>query len=280
MSEPEKSIIDLARGPGAQKESAPEVAPRPQMRRDEAAGASNIKDAISQLLKKVESKKGWVSITLPSRGVFNEGIKEVKIRPFTYEDERILRSVTRVNEGIKAVSTLMERCIEGISYSDLSLYDKHYLLFKLREISYGNEYPVGIECQHCGEENSLAIELDQLKVDYANEGMEYPTPVVLPDSEVTAYINCPRAKDEGLLNNPAALTDSLWKFIERIESHSDRGIIQGFLTKTTAKDIAVVRQSIFSRKIGLQTDVRFICKHCNADEVMNLPINENFFSVS
>jgi len=280
MSEREKSIIDLARGPAGAPKEEPEVEKRPQMMRDENKEASNIKDAISELLRNVESKKAWITISLPSRGVFNEGIKEVKIRPFTYEDERILRSVTKLNQGVKAVGTLMERCIEGIPYKDLSLYDKHYLLFKLREISYGNEYPVGIECQQCGEENSLSIELDKLGVDYADEEMEYPIPVVLPDSEITAYVRCPRAKDEGILNNPSALTDSLWKFIDKLESHSDRGIIQGFLKKTTAKDITVLRQTIFSNKIGLKTEVRFICKHCSADEIMTLPINESFFSVS
>jgi hypothetical protein len=280
MSEPEKTIIDLARERNIPKGDEPKTAPRPQMRRDQESEASDIKDAISDLLKKVESKKGWSTIELPTRGVFNNGIKEVRIRPFTYEDERILRSVTKVNDGVRAVSTLMERCVEGIPYEELSLYDKQFLLFKLREISYGNEYPVEIECRSCGEENSLAVELDKLGVNYVDPDLEHPTPVFLPDSEVTAYVKCPRAKDEAILSNPAALTDALWKFVEKIETYNDRGVIQGFLTKTTAKDITKLRQSIFSQGIGLNLDVRFVCKHCGADELLTLPINESFFSVS
>lgn len=283
----EKTIIDLAskgqappnpRGDVAQ--GAPEAAKRPQVRREEAKGSDAISEALNELLSKVEAKKDWVTLKLPSNGVFNEGVSEIEVRPFVYEDERILRSVTKASEGLKAVETLMERCVRGISYRDLSLYDKHYLLFKLREISYGAEYPVEIECQACGEVNALAIQLDQLVVNYASEDHEYPKAVKLPDSEVTAFVTCPRAHHERMFSDPNALTEKLWQFVERLDGYNDRGVIQAFLSKTTAKDITLLRQEIFSDKIGIDTNVRFKCRDCNADEVMTLPMNENFFSVS
>jgi len=286
MSE-EKTIIDLAKKhlseektQKSQETTEPESIQRPSMRRQESEKENHIKDALNDLLAKVETKKDYIPIKLPSMGVFNEGIDTVEIRPFTYEDERILRSVTKMNEGIVAISTLMRRCVKGIEYSNLSLFDKNYLLFKLREISYGDDYEISVTCQECQEKNDLSVKISKLRVDYADPNMEYPKKVYLPDSEVDVYVRCPRAEDEKLLGNSASLTDSLWKFVDRIKDYEERGIIQEFLSKTTAKDITTLRQAIFSDNIGLNYDVRFKCSNCNSDERTTLPMNESFFSVS
>ena len=74
--------------------------------------------------------------------------------------------------------------------------------------------------------------------------------------------------------------DNLWRFVAKVEDHEERAIIQQFIAKTTAKDVTVIRQALFDQNIGLQTNVRFKCRKCGADEVVDLPMNENFFSVS
>ena len=68
--------------------------------------------------------------------------------------------------------------------------------------------------------------------------------------------------------------EAVGKKVRSIEDTTDE------TTKTTAKDITALRQAIFGDKIGLNSNVRFRCKECGADESMVLPMNENFFSVS
>ena len=57
-------------------------------------------------------------------------------------------------------------------------------------------------------------------------------------------------------------------------------IIQGFILKTSGKDITVLRNAIFSNDYGLQTKVNFICNSCEESSEVDLPINESFFDVS
>lgn len=280
----EKSLIDLAKthisGPQENAEEG-DVPKRPRPASNQVKESNEIKDALNKLLAKANEKKGWVSIDLPSKGYLNPGCDgTIKIRPFTFEDEKILRSVINLREGTAAIKELVERCTDGIVYREMALVDKAYILFKLREISYGNLYPINAPCTSCGDVNELTIELDKLPVEYATEEIEDPKPVKLPDSEVTAYVKYPRAHHESLLENLRDLTDNLWRFVDSIEEYSDRGIVQQFIGKTTAKDVALLRSSIFNTELGLQTEVRFRCSTCSSDEVIDLPMNENFFSVN
>lgn len=285
----EKSLLDIAKAhmSGDSPASSEEAQSGVPMRPPNMAPDNNLKESndlnkiLEGLLSKVKDKKDWVSVKLPTMGYLNpESDGTVEIRPFTFEDEKILRSVMGINDGVEAIASLLSRCVRGIDYLTLSLIDKAYILFKLREISYGNTYPVEATCRQCGDVNDLTIELDKIPVMYAKKEIEDPRPIKLPDSEVTAYLRFPRTKDEELLADVRSLTENLWRFVAKIEEHEDRSIIQRFISKTTAKDIAVIRQGLFDQDLGLQTSVRYNCRKCGADETVDLPLNENFFSVS
>jgi len=279
MSE-EKTILDLAKAGAAQQEASnpgsPQVPVSNQRQED-----SSVSDALSELLSKVESKGAWVPVKLPSLGKYNEGLGDtIELRPFNFEDEKILRSVKNMTDIKNAVTTLFNRCTRGIPYPQMSLVDKSYLLFKLREISYGAEYPIEAECQSCQTKNELTIELDKLGTNYASDDASAEMTIMLPDSEVEASIRIPRTVDEPLLDNPAALMDNLWRFVTRVGTHTERIIIQNFITKTSARDVAVIRESIFGDKAGLETKVMFRCLQCDSEQITELPLNENFFSVN
>ncbi len=158
-----KSIIDLAkeatRPPSGEipTPSNAEAPPAPVNPKQDPQGAS-IDAALKSLLSNVEDKKAWLPLTLPSMG-FAGYSKEIRIRAFTFEDEKILRGIQNANQGDKVITQLISRCVEGVDVADLTIFDKTFLLFKLREISYGDEYNIEGECGGCGTPNELLVTL-------------------------------------------------------------------------------------------------------------------------
>ena len=269
-----KSIIDIAQA--AQSSQAQTQAPATAPTQEVKQG-----DVLKQLLEKVEQKTAWVPLDLPGNGVLSGGEnKTIKIRPFTFEDEKILRSVKKASQSSKVLETLIQRATQDVNYHKLTLVDKTFILFKLRELSYGNNYEVEIECPQCGEKNGLMIELDKLPVVTLDEDVELDTKITLPDSEVEVEFRYPMAQDEAVLADVENVMDNLFRFVKSINGHDSRIIIQKFLTKTTGKDVLTLQKKIFGMDFGIQSRVNFICNACNADSAIELPINESFFNVS
>tara|TARA_R110002012_G_scaffold313996_1_gene526279 strand:+ start:10662 stop:11486 length:825 start_codon:yes stop_codon:yes gene_type:complete len=270
-----RSIIDIARAAESKQPETPEVqSSRIQTDTSEAT-------ALKDLLQKLDSKIAWVDVELPSRGLLSDGANTtVQVRPFTFEDEKILRTAKNANQAANTLKTLIHRAVKGMDYDTLPLSDKTFLLFKLREISYGNEYPIDIECTACEAKNSLNVELDKLPIKYLEEGSLEDPKITLPDSEVEVEYRYPMADDDASLTDMEQMMDNLWKFIKSVGGHDSRMVIQGFISKTTGKDVLTLQNKIFGADFGLQTKVNFICNNCEADSVIDLPLNESFFNVN
>ena len=291
MSE-NKSIIDLATasmGGEAPKPNAaapnlsggvPENFKPSQHRGTAPSDEADPKNILAELLKNVQDKIAWVDLELPSRGFTNGGVGTVQIRPFTFEDEKILRGITKVSEGSAVVSKLISRCLKGIDYADLLIVDKNYILYKLRAMSYGEDYKIQATCPECAYESHLTVGLNDLPVKYAESLEDLQRKFTLPDSEVEVVLHTLTTKDENLIEKTSQITDNLWRFIKTINGHSGRSVTQGFVAGTTAKDISVIRNSIFNDDLGMQTLVNFVCRECDNHSALDLPINESFFDAN
>ena len=274
-----KSIIDLAKEATRPPETPQDTSPEPTRRvnpKSDPHGAS-IDAALKSLLSKVEDKKGWVPLNLPSKG-FAGYQDTINIRAFLFEDEKILRSIQNISGGDKIINSLISRCTEGVEVEDLCIFDKTYILFKLREISYGDEYTIEGQCSECLEANELTVNISELVVNYATD--ELVKEVTLPDSQVIATIRPVLSKDEVLFKKASDIMDNLWRFVVSIGGHTERMIVQKFITQTTAKDITVIRETLLDEKAGLDMRIRFECNSCGSEEKMALPLNDNFFAVS
>ena len=271
-----RSIIDIAQAAKKEQQTAPEAPQTSRVQTDNSQA-----DALQELLKKVDSKIAWVDIELPSRGLLSVGANsEVQIRPFTFEDEKILRTVRNANQVADIIKVLLNRAVKNLDYDKLTLADKTFLIFKLREISYGNDYAIDLECPKCTAKNSLNVELSRLPVKYLDRDSLEATKVTLPDSEVEVEFRYPMADDDANMTDVGAIMDGLWKFVKSVGGHDSRMIIQQFISKTTGKDVLTLQSKIFGTDYGLQTKVNFICNSCGADSALELPLNESFFSVS
>jgi|10_taG_2_1085330.scaffolds.fasta_scaffold04439_2 hypothetical protein len=275
----EKSIIDLAQGRGPQ---APEGAPsseentmRPHERAENHKGdkTREMSNILNSLLENVQDAGKYIDVELPSRGL-------VQLRPFNYEDEKVLRSVKKGQNAQNVLTNLIGRCVKDLDVNELGTGDFTFLLFKLRELSYGDNYKITVECEDCGEKNELEVQLSKLNVNYADENYSKPIKVLLPDSKKTATLRRPKIKDAASMDDLEKLMNNLWRFVTDIEGHSDRMLIQNFIKKTTVRDVATVREALLSEEVGLDTAVRFLCRACESDTSVALPMTADFFTVS
>ena len=300
----EKSLIDLAREhmdaagadpnqgvdipeqPAASPERTAQVQAPPPPKPEEVPVATDVfdgtvKDAVGDLLSNIKDAGDWRTLELPSRGkAYVESNGFVQIRPFTYKEEKRLRSIKKTSQATKVIRQLVTDCVEGLDYDSMTLEDKNYILFKLRQISYGDDYTITSPCQHCEADNQLIVEISKVPVNYAPDDYHEPFLITLPDSEQPVAFITPRCNDEHLINDFGDITENLWRWCISVGKYKDERIKQEFFKQTTVRDIAFFREELLKSRYGMKNEVVFECQSCGEDNESALPFNENFFSVS
>ena len=78
------------------------------------------------------------------------------------------------------LNIILQKCTTNIDVFDLLSIDKLYLIMKLREISYGNEYNTLLICKECQAENPTTVKLSELTVNPVPDNFSDPVEVNLP----------------------------------------------------------------------------------------------------
>ena len=302
--EKEKSLIDLARehmdkegadpGQGVDMPTQPATSPeriaqepaKPAPTGDQTPQASEVfdgtvSDAIGDLLSDVQTNTDWRPLELPSRGkAYIESDGFVQIRPFGYAEERKLRSIKKSAQASKVIKALFAACVTGLDYDGMTLEDKNYILFKLREISYGDDYTIKAECPECDATSTLTLSISKVPVVYAPDDYKEPFSISLPDSKQELVYVSPRCNDEKYLGDVNTLTENLWRFMISIGKYKDERIKREFLKATTVKDLVYFREQLIGDHYGMKKEISYDCAGC--DEVVEtlIPFTESFFSVN
>tara|TARA_R100000951_G_C2633449_1_gene178475 strand:+ start:644 stop:1387 length:744 start_codon:yes stop_codon:yes gene_type:complete len=235
-------------------------------------------EIINDLLKDLPSDTA-VEVDLPSENkVYNleDPGSPITVRPMTFEDEKAL---VGSKKGDDPVNIILQRCTSNIKISDLLSMDKLYLIMKLREISYGDDYNTLLVCTHCKEENPTTIKLSTLNVNPVPDDFEDPITVMLPTLKKEAKIRLPRVRDEKIMMDTETALDQLWRFVVEIAGHTDKSVIAPVIDKLPLKDVRTILNSIKS-DYGVDTKIKFECNSCGGVSIVDLPIDANFFDVS
>lgn len=209
-------------------------------------------------------------VTLPSG-------KEATLRPITFDEEKQIISLSK--KGIDPSMVLLDSCVTDIDKSDILLVDKIYLLFKLRELSFGSVYKFIVGCPACKQENRISIDLNDMPV-VSMEEMGREVEIDLPMCKRKAVVKLASVSDEKFIADSEVLMDNLWRFIVSIDGVDNDMVIQKVLHKLPAGDINKMISTVMCEGYGLTTEIRVLCSHCDHDSVMELPLNKNFFSAS
>ena len=210
------------------------------------------------------------TVTLPSGGV-------ATLRPITFEEEKQILSLSK--KGVDPSQVLIENCVSDIDKSDILLVDKIYILFKLRELSFGSVYKFVVGCPSCHQENRISVDLNDMPV-VSLEDMGREVEIQLPMCKKPAKVKLASMSDEVYMSDPELLMDNLWRFIISINDVENDMVIQRVIKKLPAGDINTIMSTVMCEGYGLTTEIRVLCSHCGHDSVMELPLNKNFFSAS
>ena len=281
----DESIVDLVKKHQAQTGiTSPENADQAAVIQKAQAMSESIpvdtrtEEVLANLLKNVTSKLQWITIELPSQGLlYPSGQNQVDIRPLTYDDERILKSVAAVKDPDSVIEKLLRNCIRGVDASELTPQDRLYILFRIRGLSYGDKYPIDHDCEKCGSTSKLEISIQSLEVNRLTpEHMEF----TLPDSEQDVVIKLPRLQDSHLFNTVEAMHENLPQFVYSIGGVTDKTIVEAFIQKTTVRDVDILRNRVYDSEYGMENHFFYNCQGCGMKNKVPIELNASFFTAS
>lgn len=234
--------------------------------------------ALEELFGKI--KDASMSITdLPSRGKFYTDFESIKISPLKFLDEQLILTGKGLEKDI--VTELLEKTVEGIDVSEILLMDKNYLLMKLREVSYGDDYEFSIVCRNCNHESRSKIELSkQLNMSQVPDDFEDPRTIKLPKLGVDVVIRLPRNREERYFSDTETSYQNLYRFIVSINGNTDPVFISKAINLMEIADVKKIYKEITNNPYGIDPRFVFKCGKCKHKETLAVPIDSDFFSVS
>lgn len=232
---------------------------------------------LEKLLEHVPAETEQI-VNLPSESRFYNGITQVSIKPMTFEHEKNV--VANLKKDIDPINTLLADCVKGINVSELLIFDKVYLLMKLRQISYGDEYKFKIECPKCTRESDVEMSLNDMIINKLPEDLTDPREIILPVSKRKIKLRFPRVKDEVYLNTTELVNENFYRFVKSVEGIDDVLLINRFVKKLPLKDAKTIIHEMMRPDLGLDPKVSFECPACKKETVVSIPITSNFFSVT
>jgi hypothetical protein len=141
-------------------------------------------------------------VELPSLGlIYDKTVNPViDLRSMTARDE--MKRLSPSSSQFKTLADIIEGCMiekPAIHVYDMALGDYEYLLHRLRIVTYGAMYKMGLRCPYCGEHFDTEANLEELQLKSFNiEEFNQLRTIVLPKSgkTVTLRFQTPRMLDE------------------------------------------------------------------------------------
>lgn len=222
-------------------------------------------------------------VNLPSKGKFYKTFNPavgVKVRAMTFKDESSL--VQRSSDpNFTPIDYILENCVQGVESDELLSMDILAILFKIREVSYGDDYKVTTECPHCNTDNVLDFKMSILPIKAVDDNIKDPREVHLPVTNVKAKVRFPRRSDDkGFITN----ANNVWRFVESVGDCEDKAQIAELLNdaRFPLKDMKTLLTNISLTDYGVGTEAEYSC--CNEDcqkiSTVTMTIGADFFSVN
>ena len=242
---------------------------------DNAAFSPEQEEALKSILGERTSSE-YTTVELPSNGLSYQ--KTAKIRPFTFSDEKFaLKADVKKSDFL---NVLLKRCVKDIDLDDLYLCDKLFLVYKLKEISTGSSMPVLIECEACGLESSMKIDLSVLNVKFMKEDLDYPIKINLDVLQKEAKIRPARVREESYSTSFEVLSNNLWRFVESIHEVEDKTVLAEVIPRLPVEDVHNIMRHISLSDYGIDPTAVFACPSCSNKQEMEVPLTTNFFGAT
>jgi len=159
--------------------------------------------------------------------------------------------------------------------------DKIFLLMKVREASYGDNYEFKVTCPNCSTDVTTDLILSKhLNMVTVPDSIEDPRTITLPKLNVEAEIRFPRSKEESFLKDTESIYQNAYRFVLSIAGNKDPIFISKAIKRLHIMDVKKLVSEIVSSEYGVDPRFIFECPECKHEETMSIPLDINFFSVS
>ncbi len=229
---------------------------------------------------------------LPSNGVL-EDVKHsvITLRNMTTAEEKVLLG----SSGEKVFDSMIKSCVvspEDLKLDDLLAADKHFIIIKLRVLSFGAEYPV-MYTHSCGDSSEYLINLAKLDVHYLPDDFIEPYDEFdLPVCGDRLALKIPRNKDIEDINRkvkkhkkkyPSSKGDIsyIYRLAVNIATVNGEDITEiekdKYIESLHSRDSSYLKHRIGKLEVGIDTNIMTECNGCGEDIEFELPFNESFF---
>lgn len=215
----------------------------------------------------------------------------IKLVPMSLAEEEILTNQAYLKNN-SAFRLVFDNCLRSdYKASNLLSYDVYYLLYALRNISYGNDYEFNCKCAECGKEFKKTINIDEIDWEEIPEDVQDEVVVNLPVSRYTVKIRMSRLKDEEEVTRLSTVKKYeevperiLEYFVRTIEIIDDNGEpvapsdwIEFYQALPTKDRVAIADKFNYASNVPT---VQIICPKCSATREVGIPIDKGFFRLS
>lgn len=239
----------------------------------------------------IENPKSAIDgFELPCGYIDNEGKlhTSVEVAEMTGEEEEILAAKNM--PIMKKMNKILSSCTRALGdYRDphmiekiipqLTQGDRVFLLFAIRRVSLGNEFPFSTECPECKSENRLTVDLADLDIKHMPDPMLRVYEMDLPRSKKKAVMKVLTGIGEEAISKAAAVGKDVISIaiLARLESLDGRPATVKDLKALSLMDRNALRDVWQDKEGGVDTGVPVQCMQCDHEYETEVDIGSSGF---
>ena len=211
----------------------------------------------------------------------------VRLQPMSLADEEILANQAYIKNGTTFIKLLNSCMLNDFDARNFVPYDLFYLLYTLRQITYGSDYKFKIACGNCSKEFEYELNMDEIEFQTLENETLVKT-IKLPVSKYTVVMRAVTLGDEEAKNKISKkysdFGEAVLNFVVRTEEITDNkgdpvnpDDYADFYSALPGKDRAEISKA-FKKFDELEIPkVNVVCEKCGEEIEMEIPFNKEFF---
>lgn len=235
--------------------------------------------------------------TLPSKGKIYEGEMNPEIIMSSMKTKHEMLRLSATEDSQKIMAEIIDDCLQtnvGMSSYDMCLGDYQFLLYKLREVTFGTEYEMSGQCPICGSPNHITVDLNTFAVKEYDESLPDLMFLDLPSDGTTLELTLqtPRVLDrinqqtrefrrkmKGARENPYILYSMLNSIVSKNGEDINPIEEEQWLRNLPLMDTNLIMDRIekINNMIGIDLMVTRDCEVCGQEIHIPFRFTEEFF---
>jgi hypothetical protein len=235
-----------------------------------------------------------MAFPLPSGGKFYQDAEDedlrngiIKLYPFSIADEEIITNKTYLKNGTM-FRVLFDTCMaSNYDAKKLLQFDALYIMYVLRQISYGDDYNFSVKCEQCEEEFDWSMNISDIEWAELPEDTVDEREIELPVSHYTVTMSLMRLgleEQQEVIKKKYQCSEKVAILISNTTSIKDENGEElnpadwaDFYAELPTKDRNVINKSFEGTK--QEPKITINCPNCGSEITFNVPISEDFFRI-